>query len=225
MRSIAILFLSFCWLYELQGQDTVYNSIDTIICSPSSNEIFFQTPYDTASFSTAWYNFELDTVFSTSDRVSIVGYDSLLLISVSSDSLEYVKFDTIHFTLRVYPVLKYGIPAFKCYVGDTLFIEEKSIVDYSYTNVNYQSTSGSTLAIRDTFIYSFIGNGDTVGIYATYDIPECSVTFDTTLFLTTKLQPSALFDLEKTCENEFLRILNQSSSFTNSASYEFVIEY
>lgn len=223
MKKACLILVSLCFILIVKGQDTIFNRIDTIICTPTENDIYFGTPYDTSVYSSKWLTFESIDTLSVMDSLTITNIDSLILISTPEDSLETILLDTLYFELRVFPVIDFIIPTVQCYSGDTLMIKDNSSYDLEYTEVTYQDPQGTPVVVIDSIIRSYVGNGDTIFITANYGISECSANFDSTVYLTTKLQPSASFDFEKTCENEFLEILNLSQDSSSSSMYDFTI--
>jgi len=223
MKKTVLILISLFLISIVKGQDTIFNRIDTIICTPSENEIFIGTPYDTSVYSSQWVTLDLIDTLSVMDSLKIDNIDSLILISTPEDSLQGIIIDTLFFNLRIFPKIDFAIPSVECYSGDTLILKDNTSYDLDYTDVSYQDSQGVQIIAIDSIIRSYVGNGDTVFITANYGISECLVNLDTTVFMTTKLQPSASFDFEKTCENEFLKILNLSQNTFPSASYNFTV--
>lgn len=223
MKKIVLILISLFLISIVKGQDTIFNRIDTLICTPSENDLYFVTPYDTSVYSSQWLTFETFDTISIMDSLNIANLDSLILISTSEDSSADILLDTLYFELRVFPLIDFTIPPAQCYSGDTLMIKDNSSYDLDYTVVTYQDPQGIPINAIDSIIRSYVGNGDTVFITANYEISECLVNFDSTLYVTTKLQPSASFDFEKTCENEFLKILNLSQYSSSSSIYDFSV--
>ncbi len=224
MKTIILLLLFYLLTPKLFGQDSLFNKVDTILCVEPTNQIHFNTPYDTMQYSAEWINIESGNILTTSDSVNIQNLDSLILISTPVDSLQKVLIDTIFINLRRFPIIDFSIPRSECFTGDTLFIKDNSIYDLAYTEVIYSDINGTSLIARDSLIGTFVENGTNNSIIATYEITECGYTIDTTLSLSTKLQPKASFDFQKTCENEFLKINNSSTSVFSMSNYEFTVE-
>jgi len=223
MKKTILILVSLFLISIVKGQDTIFNRIDTLICTPFENDILIGTPYDTSVYSSQWMTFNFIDTLSVVDSLKIDNIDSLILISTPQNSLDTILLDTLYIKLRVFPIIDITIPSIECYDEDTLIIKDNSSYDLDYTDVSYQDSQGATIVAIDSIIRSYVGNGDTVFITANYGISECSVNFDSTVILTTKLQPTATFDFEKTCENEFLEILNLSQNSFPSSNYNFIV--
>ena len=201
--------------------DTIFNEIDTVLCSELDSVNYIHTPYDTAEYNSEWYYLEIDTAFSTADSLVANDLDTLLLFSIPKDTNQSAFLDTLIIQLRFYPMIDLEIPTIECYQEDTLEIKDNSIIFGDYTSVSYNQIGGSTLTSLDSLIKVIGTNGELIQIQVEYEIEGCSNIIDT-LLVGTKFQPVAEFMYSAVCFGDTTVIFNESEF--DSATSTFLLE-
>ena len=195
------------------AQDTMFNRIDTIICSIGP-EVHLYTPYDTTLYQSTWMQND-DQDLITTDSVAVVDNDSVIMITSFQDVTisDSIFIDTILIDLRIRPSVDISTPEPRCFDGSVIEVLDMS--EYFETGVSqsYLDADGVELLVNDNMLSFLIGNGDSTTFRLVYDDALCpDHTIDSVFEVTTLLQPTAMFDFDKTCENDFLTIQNLSSN-------------
>ena len=222
MRLVSLLLMMLA-VNCISAQDTVFGRIDTVICSIDS-EVYLYTPYDTTLYQSTWLlndGQELITI----DSVAVIENDPILLITSYQDVTisDSIFIDSILIDLRIRPSVDISIPEPRCF--DVSVIEVLDMSEYFETGItqNYLDADGAELPVNDNILSFLIGNGDTTTFTLVYDDALCpDHAIDSIFEVNTLLQPTAMFDFDKTCENDSLTIQNLSSDVDDSSVYRFL---
>jgi len=207
--------------FSISAQDI---QLDTIICGDDSTFIFY-APRDTAIYKSEWLvNMSVDTLLQHS--VEVRNNDTIYLISTLFDeeSMSHdTIFDTYYIDLRLKPEFDFIIPDPICYNGDSIILIDNSNYFDSEITPTFTDETGSELPYNDT-LSLLVENGDSITVKYVYPDYDClHHSLDTMFAIKTLLQPTALFESEMTCENEFLTIINKSEYINEQTQYNFEI--
>ncbi|GLR15890.1 T9SS type A sorting domain-containing protein [Portibacter lacus] len=205
------------------AQDTTFNRIDTIICSNYTETFYFNNIHDSLLYNSEWFLFNEDIPISADDSILINGIDSLLLVNMPISENGNLLIDTIYFSLRFKPEIKFAIPPLSCFHEGETIIKDLSTIYGNYTNVTYRQ-GDSPLTSIDSLIKVFVDNGDSLNILASYEVIGCNFKQDTTITLRTIFSPISSFNPSLVCFGDSTIIINNSEFDPSNSSFFLEIE-
>lgn len=240
LDSIIINNIDSLLLYSVPNSDPDSLYIDTLYFSIRfTPEINFEVPvsecFDGDSliikeltntfgdYTTVDYELEGEEQFASMDSIIKVfvgnGDSTALIVNYFTFGCSSIS-DTIRLTTEFKPVPDFS-SSLVCF-GDSTIITNASVFDSTIASFSLEIEGLNTFNnTQDKFALVLPENVDQRNVFV--EITEGNCMSRDTFVIQNKLVPIAIFDVEQTCENELLKILNQSTETTSNTTYEIQI--
>lgn len=224
MRYLCTLLLTIAIAPFLRGQDTIFSTTDTLICTPFADPFTFENPYDTLLYTASWYLISDPTAaISLEQSTTVADQDTLLLINTPAAATDAILVDTLIVQLRFFPEVSYMVNPPQCFDGDSVSIVNTSQTYGDYTSVSY-SINDQVFSNPDAEISVWVPNGDSVLVTALFTTEGCSELVDTTLTVATRFTPELSFEPSLVCFGDSTTITDNSLFDENSATFMMTVE-